>query len=89
VRKQHPVKRSSHARVTVFAAIAAAVVALAFGAGQFLSGEQPGTGSARLCPKLEVDGSSGEVRSKGMVPCDNAGADNRRLDLIRDSFKKH
>jgi hypothetical protein len=44
---------------------------------------------AGMCPHLEVDEKTGEVRDKGFVPCDRTHVQNGRIDSIRESFKSH
>jgi hypothetical protein len=44
---------------------------------------------AGMCPHLEVDEKTGQVRDKGFMPCDRIQVQNGRIDSIRESFKSH
>jgi hypothetical protein len=55
----------------------------------FLHNQGNQAGAAGLCQNLDIDQNTGKVREKGLIPCDRLSAQNRRFDLIRDSFKGH
>ena len=57
-------------------------------AGHFIShGEPAQTAPAGMCPHLEVDSSSGQIRDRGLIRCDQAQVTGTRIETIRDSFK--
>jgi hypothetical protein len=44
---------------------------------------------AGQCPHLEVDQTTGAVRDKGLMPCNQMYTQGGRVDQIRESFKAH
>src|ERR1700756_5376098 len=56
-------------------------------AGRFIShGEPTQTTPPGMCPHLEVDSSSGQIRDKGLIRCDQVEGTATRIETIRDSF---
>jgi hypothetical protein len=66
-----------------------AIAAASLLAASFLSSHDQEAQSvpAGQCPHLEVDQTTGEVRDRGLMPCDQMYAQGGRIGQIRESFK--
>jgi hypothetical protein len=91
LRKKGAKKPSSSLRWLIGGAAISVVAAAGLVAASFLprNDHQAQSVPAGQCSHLEVDQATGQVRDKGLIPCDGMYAQGGRIEQIRESFKAH